>query len=405
MRGALVLFEGLPPTVIDSQVLTHVRLAREHLGIDIPVVAVACADELFQKSQARLDRARAIAGGEVVLARGVRPALPGSMILNRRLLARELDRLGALSFIHARADYAAAVTGPLARRRNIPMLWDCRGDARAELRERLAGASPVVKMLGGLRIATMRRELRIAGRTCAGACFVSRQLRELMAEFLAGQPSWIVPCLAQETEFFFDPALRARVRGELNIAADEAVYVYSGSLAAYQRFDEMVDTFRRVLAAGIRARLLVLTPDAERARQKCATLPVESVTCRAVEHAQVNGFLNAADFGMLLRESSPVNHVAFPTKFAEYALTGLKVVMDESPPSCVEAARALGNHLAPGDRAEPFAGAARAACAAAAAKTLGRSAAMPTYAEIYKRLARQPQPSSARPLPATGAAS
>ena len=35
MRGAFVLFEGLLPTVIDSQVLTHVRLVREMLRIDI----------------------------------------------------------------------------------------------------------------------------------------------------------------------------------------------------------------------------------------------------------------------------------------------------------------------------------------------------------------------------------
>jgi glycosyltransferase involved in cell wall biosynthesis len=386
MRGALILFEGLPPTVIDSQVLTHVRLARERLGIDIAVVAVACSRSLFESSQARLERVRQNAGGEVYLSLGLRPALPGSVAANRRLLAGALDRLGPLSFVHARADYAAAVAGPLARARNAPMLWDCRGDARAELRERFGDMPTFMKPLVAMRLALMQRELKIAGEYCAGASFVTPQLRDLMAGFLSGQPSWIIPCVALETEFFFDPALRERVRDELRIGAEEVVYIYSGSLAAYQGFGEVIAVFRSARAAKQNVRLVILTPDIERARRACVEFPAGSVICRSVEHAQVNSYLNAADFGMLLRESTPVNHVAFPTKFAEYALTGLKIVMKNSPPSCVDVARALGNHVEPGRDAAPFSPPERAHYAGQATSRLGRLAAMATYAAIYKSL-------------------
>lgn len=382
MRGALVLFEGLPPTVIDSQVLAHVRLAREALGIDLAVVAVACTRALFDASQKRLARAREAAGGDVRLIRGVRPALPGSLVVNRGLLGRALVRLGSLSFVHARADYAAAVAGRWGRRHGVPVLWDCRGDSRAELQERLSGSAGRT-----YRMALLEHELRVAGRACSGALFVTSQLRDLMAPFLRGQPIWVIPCLAPESEFFFDPALRDRVRGELGIADDEAVYIYSGGLTYYQRFDETVAAFRAALAAGEKARLIVLTPEVERACQICADLPAYSVICRAVPHAEVNGYLNAADFGMLLRDSSPVNVVAFPTKFAEYAMTGLKVIMKDAPPACVAVARELGNHLAFGARAEPWPAAERARSAAQAAHRLGRRAAMPTYATIYQRLA------------------
>lgn len=383
IRGVLVLFEGLPPTVIDSQVFTHVRLAREMLGIDMAIVAVACSHDIFEQSATRLERAREVSGGEVRLIRGVRPALPGSLAVNRLLLGRALDALGPISFVHARADYAAAVAGPWGRRRQVPVLWDCRGDSRAEMNERLGATSPI---MAAYRAHLLHRELRIAGRNCAGACFVTRQLRELMAEFMAGQPSWVIPCIAPESEFFFDPALRDKMRNELEISADEAVYVYSGSLVAYQLFDETVETFLRALAAGQKARLIVLTPDVERARQVCAALPAGSTICRSVDHTQVNAYLNAADFGMLLRDSTPVNHVAFPTKFAEYAMTGLQVVMKASPPSCVEAARALGNYVALGASATPWPQAERARCAAQAAHKLGRLAVMPAYATIYKGL-------------------
>jgi hypothetical protein len=382
MRGALVLFEGLPPTVIDSQVLAHVRLAREALGIDLAVVAVACSSTLYESSQKRLAGAREASGGEVRLIRGVRPALPGSLTLNRWRLGAALAALGPLAFVHARADYAAAVCGPWGKARGVPVLWDCRGDSRAELSERLGDS-----VASRYRSALLERELRIAGASSTGALFVTEQLRDAMAPYRRGQPSWIVPCLAPEAEFFFDPALRDRVRGELGIAGDETVYVYSGSLVAYQRFDETVAHVRAVLASGQRARLIVLTPEVARARQACAGLPPGSVICESVAHARVNGYLNAADFGMLLRDSTPVNHVAFPTKFAEYAMTGLSIVMKGAPPACVAAARELGNYLplgAPG--AVPSADE-RRRVAALAAQRLGRRAAMPAYAEIYRTVA------------------
>lgn len=381
MRGALVLFEGLPPTVIDSQVFAHVRLTREVLGIDLAIIAVACSRPLYEFSQARLEQAREAAGGDVHLIRGMRPAWPGSLTVNRFLLGRALTRLGPLSFVHARADYAAAVAGGWGRRHDVPVLWDCRGDSRAELQERL-GVTP----MSHYRSQWLERELRIAG-NCAGALFVTPQLSDAMASYRAGQPNWIVPCLAPEAEFFFDPALRARVRQELGIAADEVVYVYSGSLVAYQRFDETVATFRAALASGQKARLIVLTPDVKRAQSMCAGLPSHSVICKSVAHAQVNGYLNAADFAMLLRDSSPVNVVAFPTKFAEYAMAGLKVVMKDAPPACVAVARALGNYVPVGGAATVWPDAERARCAAEAAQQLGRRAAMPTYAAIYRSLA------------------
>ena len=383
MRGVFILFEGLPPTVIDSQVLAHVRLARERLNIDLAVVAVACSGAIFEASQARVERARRAAGGEVHLVRGMRPALPGSMVTNRFLLGRALDRLGAFSFLHARTDYAAAVAGPWGRCRGLPTLWDCRGDSAAELRERLGSRA---LLLRHYRLGLMQAELRLAGQTSAAACFVTPQLRDLMQKFMIGQPSWVIPCLAPEAEFFFDPGLRARVRTDLSIAPDEVVYIYSGALNAYQRFDQTGATFRTALSRGENARLIVLTPEAEHARRFLADFPPTRAICRSVPHAEVNGYLNAADFGMLLRDSTPVNAVAFPTKFAEYAMSGLQVIMKASPPACVTVARELGNFVALEQPAARWSESERARCAAVAAGRLGRAAAMSGYAEIYNRL-------------------
>jgi hypothetical protein len=179
------------------------------------------------------------------------------------------------------------------------------------------------------------------------------------------------------------------VRADLGIAPDEAVYIYSGSLVTYQRFDETVALFRAAIDAGQRARLIVLTPEPERASQLCDGLPVNSVVCKSVNHADVNSYLNAADFGVLLRDSTPVNVVAFPTKFAEYAMAGLTILMKEAPPACVAVARELGNYLSVGAVANPAPEAERRRFAADAQQRLGRNAAMSTYASIYQSLAAQ----------------
>jgi len=40
--------------------------------------------------------------------------------------------------------------------------------------------------------------------------------------------------------------------------------------------------------------------------------------------------LNMADYAFLLREDEPINNQASPTKFAEYALTGLRIIISEN---------------------------------------------------------------------------
>ena len=388
MRGALVLFEGLLPTVIDSQVLTHVRLVREMLGIDIPVVAFACTADVHAQSSAALEHARQTAGGEVHLFRGVRPALPGSLLVNRRRLDDALASVGAASFVHARGDYAVAVTGALAQSRGTPMLWDCRGDSRAELYERMGAASPLKRLPLALRAWMSQQDSIRAGRTCAAACFVSKALQDLMADYVGTKPSWVLPCLANEDEFFFDPALRQRMRAGLGFGSDEPVYAYSGSLAGYQLFDEMIAAFRAAMQDNPKARLLVLTPYVDAARKKLAALPADRVICKAVKNSEVNDYLNAADFGFLLRDDTPVNRVAFPTKFAEYALAGLQVIMKQSPPACLAEAQALGNYVPLEEAVRPSASPAqRAAIAAAAKERMGRRAGIRRFSEIYQQLA------------------
>jgi hypothetical protein len=99
----------------------------------------------------------------------------------------------------------------------------------------------------------------------------------------------------------------------------------------------------------------------------------------------MNRYLNAADAAFMLRAATATNRAAFPTKFAEYCLAGLAVVMTSAVPDAYATAQQLGNLLpvpADGEIAWPE-GYDRDAIAAAARASLTRSSVAPDYAAIY----------------------
>ena len=71
------------------------------------------------------------------------------------------------------------------------------------------------------------------------------------------------------------------------------------------------------------------------------------IRLRSGRIAEFNDFLNAADFGFILRERNKINRVACPTKFAEYCLTGLPVIIGDAVPDCTSLADLWGNRVLP----------------------------------------------------------
>lgn len=341
-----MLFEGLPATVIQSQVFARLRWI-EAAGIaSFDVLAFAPSELLFEGSERRIEGLHGTHSGPIAVERGMRPAIPGSRAWNRRLLRRWLSQpAGRYDFIHARTDYAAAVAGPLANSLGVPLLWDCRGDSESEFLERsghLGRAGPLVDW----RARQYRLDGEIAARTCTAASFVSTRLQAKWRDALSGKPGEIIPCLGDERVFHFDAALRARERARLGYAPGDVVLAYSGSLGDYQGVDLMIEWFKAASARLPTARLLVLTPETARARARLEGL--EGVTVISAPFEAVNGALNAADYGFLLRPATRTNQAAFPTKFAEYGLAGLKVIMSHAVPDCRAIAQAAGN-LVPQD--------------------------------------------------------
>lgn len=383
-NGVILLFEGLAETVVDAQVLVHARDMRRQGIADLTVWAVACSAEAHVRSLERLEAARERAEGLVRVLRGVAPTLPGSARTNARRLLPWVRGQGQLELVHARTDYAAEVASQLRGPRSFELVWDCRGDGEAEVRRRYAGPSPWRSALRAWQVHGVRRRVQAARAACDRAIFVTRTLRERLVGHALDERSEIIPGGADSELFFFSPELRKRARAELGWPESAPVLVYSGGLARFQCFEESVALFRRLRGEVPALRLLVVTPRPEAARPALVGLPDDSYALRSARLEEVNAWLNVADAAIMLRRPDPLNAVAFPTKFAEYGMAGLPVLMTDAVPEAAAIAREVGNFcpVADGVAALP-APVDRAAIASAVRERLSREALRERYRRVY----------------------
>ncbi|HMN11654.1 MAG TPA: glycosyltransferase [Bellilinea sp.] len=139
----------------------------------------------------------------------------------------------------------------------------------------------------------------------------------------------IIPCCVESVPLL-DDASRVSLRKKFGFGETETVYAYSGGLSRWQLFEDTIELFARISAIDAEARLLVITPERDRAlallSNKVSSMKYQVISVRQEE---VAFFLHACDVAFLLRENNVVNRVAFPIKFAEYLSAGLPVVVTD----------------------------------------------------------------------------
>ncbi|MBX2829849.1 MAG: hypothetical protein KTR23_01520 [Rhodospirillales bacterium] len=342
-RVLFVLSEGLQSTVIDSQVLQHARAFR-NLGIaEFSIITLACTKTAYEEAEEHLQRAKDVAGCDVMILRGVRPGWPLSEFINGCKLAKFVSQQGIeFDKIHARTDYSAALSTVLARKSKKGIIWDCRGDFFAERIDRLPFGLKrfLMTIIVG---AVYRRRLKMIERTAEAAIFVTTVLRDRMAKFWGTKKAVVIPGAASERLFFFDEELRQSVRARLKIDSDELLLVYGGSMIEYQKFPESLAYFDNLNANDLKVHYLVVTNQVEQAKRLVGDR--KNVTVLSALLEEMNGYLNAGDAAFMIRDNLPLNAVAFPTKFAEYGLCGLPVIMNSAVPDAAKLAQKAGNYV------------------------------------------------------------
>lgn len=141
----------------------------------------------------------------------------------------------------------------------------------------------------------------------------------------------VFPGAADSDMFFYDEKIKKQFREKLGLNDNDLLMAYSGRLEmSWEIPDKIFDFFKFLNNKNENFKLLLITPDIKEAEKLIKQYEFENkVIALSSNFKEVNNYLNASDVGLLLREDVVMNNVASPTKFAEYLLAGLPVVISK----------------------------------------------------------------------------
>lgn len=229
--------------------------------------------------------------------------------------------------IHCRGSISACYGLMFLRKYNIrkPIIADIRGimtdeiaNSETPLRNWYVSAANDLEMFVSNKIDTF--------------FFVSNRMREYYLTKFNNpnlqRSALVFPTVVREDLFFIDEETRHKVRNEFNLNSNRIVVVYSGGLQKWQKFDIIARAFVKASLANKQLYLLVLTKDVEQAKTILMDCGAENsqYSVRSVPYNQVGAYLQAGDYGLLIRENNLTNQLSSPTKFGEYLCCGLTVI-------------------------------------------------------------------------------
>ncbi|HSY76550.1 MAG TPA: glycosyl transferase, partial [Bacteroidia bacterium] len=103
--------------------------------------------------------------------------------------------------------------------------------------------------------------------------------------------------------------------------------VYSGSSAGWQSFKMLDEVISKAFAQNPSLKLLMLSKTGTE-KTLSGKFPGR-IMQKWLGEDEVQIYLQAADYGLLVREKSATNEVSSPVKFAEYLAAGLPVIISE----------------------------------------------------------------------------
>jgi glycosyltransferase involved in cell wall biosynthesis len=392
-KGLFILHEGVGSTIFQSQVLEHVLcMQRAKIKFDVLTFDTFPKTRNASKNNLKILQEKHPLV-KVTLKFGMYIYLPFSTLVNALLLAGVVMRQkNNYSFIHARADYSTflcLLTRPIHK---LPVIWDCRGDSVDELRDALSRQSGVLRYTLG-SVLLMRQKLIVAfnKRFSDGAIFVSHELFKQHSESLHTKKHTVIPCPVPEDKFYFDNSIRKKMRKQYGISKGQRVFVYSGSVVAYQGLSEQIELYKNLLLSP-RNVIIFATSNSDYAKEYFRDLMSDRFLIVSVEYDKMNEIYNLADFAFMLRESKQLNWVSSPTKFGEYCLSGLAVIMNDTIQQASVNAKALGLHVKVDDilNLTPLQDDERCAITEEAKKYYSRKSTSCNYTRLYEFVALRP---------------
>jgi len=335
-KGLFILHEGINTTIFNSQVLEHVSKMNEH-DFDFEILSFNTEPELWSTSIENKEKLlNTNPRINIHLIKSINIFYPFAFIFHMFQLINFLKKSKVdYSFIHSRSDYTQFIVLISKYFHKLNSTWDCRGDSISEIKYALEKKNILYKIYGFLYIIPFFKFLIYINLIKSKSIiFVSELLKKnLFKIFAPFCKFYIIPCLVNEKLFFFDSDLRVSMRKKYKIENNQSVFVYSGSMVGYQSFDLHYEFYKNILTDNNNI-LFILTNHIQIAKSYFNNFDNDRVIIKSVDFLKVNDYYNLADFGILIRNNNLLNRVASPTKFGEYCLTGLKVVMNKNVKQC-----------------------------------------------------------------------
>lgn len=208
---------------------------------------------------------------------------------------------------------------------NIPLILDEDGIIEEAIEYGGPRRTLLDKLLSSLLGLAERAMLRVAD----GALVVSSGMADYVRK--RGCKRTILVNCAVTKENLMDvekwTAVRERVRATMGWKG-KTVFVFSGTMAPWQNLRRSSQLVKRYIDfTGSECILLLLTPQVNDAIMIATeSLSREEVFAMTADASEVHRLLCASDVGLVLRDPSLTNAVAFPNKFSEYFAAGLLVI-------------------------------------------------------------------------------
>ena len=138
----------------------------------------------------------------------------------------------------------------------------------------------------------------------------------------------LIPTFVDDSAFAFSARARKIIRSALNIRDEQPVFVFTAGGAEWQMAEDLLQWCGRISDIWPESFFLILSLVPEKIRAIANKwLHPECFLIKNVSYSEVGQYLSAADIGLLFRDNSWTNRVAAPTKFSEYACSGLPVCL------------------------------------------------------------------------------
>lgn len=335
-KGLFVLHEGINTTIFNSQVLEHVSKMNQH-NFDFEILSFNTEPELWitslENKEKLLNTNPRI---NIHLIKSINIFYPFAFIFHMFQLIIFLKKSKSnYSFIHSRSDYTQFIVLITKYFHKLNSIWDCRGDTISEIKYALSKKNIVYKLYGFIYIIPFFRYILFKNkRKSKHIIFVSDLLKSTILRNKKSFDSFdIIPCLVNDKLFYFNNNLREEMRKKFKIKSNQKVFIYSGSMVGYQSFDLHTEFYKDILSDNNNI-LFILTNHIQIAKFYFNNFDNDRIIIKSVDFLKVNDYYNLADFGILIRNNNLLNRVASPTKFGEYCLTGLKVIMNKNVKQC-----------------------------------------------------------------------